>query len=368
MGKPLVQSHSDIVVTNSNYNSNALSDHAKNIIEHARYATDTSRQYQSDYRIFKRWLVVKGGNPDSPTCIDVLNFMADQFTGKLTRHNQTTGVLSDGGMIAPATIARRRWGILKELKSKGIHFTQLELETIAEYLAKIKMQGEQSKPFRDRGQSAPLRWGVIEKLMQCDLFKKQSEFIKLRSRALLAFMAVTGSREAEALGVNGVRLVDFSFTNDVINYSRMVLKQGERAYTFKGQVSKGKNPETCPYLAIKKYHQFISKHSLSRPDTKLFVRANKNGDPLCIKGDTPYLAQLGERTFDDFLRDAVISAGYGRNVASRVSGHSVRMGLVVGQVEAGKSYEQISKITGQSVATVERYAKQAIMTPFNGEF
>ncbi len=347
------------------YDPSKLSDEAKGIIEVAASATGTIKQYRSDYKVFIRWLTQVGGHAAHPTHIDLINFMAAQLSGKLTEFKG--GRLVDGGMIAPATIDRRRWGIVKTLKAKGISFTAEQLDSIAEYMRKVKMQPEQRKPAKRRGQSAPLRWADVELLMQSDMIERQTTFVRLRNKALLAFMAVTGCRESEALGENGIRLRDFTFEPNHIRYFRMVLKQGLRSYSFEGFVGKGKNASTCPYMAIKNYHELVSKHPLSTPDTKLFLRANNQGRPYVRMGSNQQLVAMGERSVDDFLRNAAISAGLGIQRAKQISGHSIRMGLVVGNVEKGMTFEQISQITGQSVSTVERYAKQARMNPFNGE-
>ena len=109
---------------------------------------------------------------------------------------------------------------------------------------------------------------------------------------------------------------------------------------------------------------FIKKDKSVTGDTKVFLRANKNGELYKRKG-TPQT--LGPATFDTFLREYAFNAGVDSSIIDFISGHSVRMGLVVGQAEKGMSFESISKITGQSITTVERYAKQAQMTAFSGE-
>lgn len=344
------------------YESGRLSESALAILEISSTATDTEKQYRSHFRIFERWLA--HNNLSLPvTHLELINFIADQFYGRLVTYDQERGILLDGQPIASSTIDARRWGILKVLASKGVRFTSEQRESISQYIARIKLISNQQASERKRGQAAPLRWPLVEKMMVCDRITNQSNFKRLRDRALLAFMAVSGCRESEAVGETGVRLKDFFIYDDRINYQRNIRKLGHRDYGHRGSIARGTDSESSPYQAIKAYCDYVKKLPNVTPTTKLFIRAKRNGQPFKVKeGD---YAALGQSKIDEYLRDWAYSSGMPLEFVECVSGHSLRIGLAVDQVEQGHSYEYISQITGQTRDTVERYAKQAQMSPFN---
>lgn len=348
----------------THYDSNALSENALALLAKSSEVTETQKQYESHYRIFNRWLRQKGVSV-TPTHIDLINFMADQFHGTLVKYDVINDVLVDGEPISPVTIDSRRWGIVKMLHVEGVQFTSTQKEMLSEYVRRLKLTiGEQTSQRR-RGQASPLRWPSVVRLLKSPRMNSSSRFQKLRDKALLCFMATTGCRESEVCGKYGVRLQDFSVSVDRIDYLRIVLKGGNRSYSFRGSIAKGDEPDVCPYQCLKEYIEFVRSLDGTDSHTKLFLRANSRGEPMRSTRAPNQLIAMGANTIDEKLKDWSFSAGLPMQALERISGHSLRIGLAVDQVELGRSYEYISKITGQNITTVERYALQAQLDPFN---
>lgn len=358
-------------IVNSTYDSSSLSSTAMDTIRESENDTGTKSQYDSDLRIFERWLAYKSGaDVEKATFIDIINFMADQYNGVLTKYIKadikSEARLVDGGMISPITIDRRRWGIIKSLASRQVVFPQDQLNQISEYVRLLKKKTDQANPSRKRGQSAALRWEDIKRMLNSPLMETKTEFVRLRDKAILAMLSVTGARESELLGEFGVRIKDFVIRQDIITYHRVVKKRGSFDYSFKGAIDKGDDPTACPVQIITSYINYVKKLEAAEPSTKLFIQANRLGQPNYSRKPRK-LTPLGPRIVDDLLRDYAMSSGISGERLYMVSGHSVRIGLVVRLVELGWTYEQISKVTGQSVQTVERYAQQAQLSPFKAQ-
>lgn len=334
------------------------------LLDKSTTVTETQKQYESHFRIFNRWREQKGALSPVPTHVDLINFMADQFSGVLVVRDEITDKLVDGNPISSSTIDARRWGIIKLLKRDGIRFTDEQYEMISEYVRRLKLSESDQHTSRRRGQAAPLRWPSVVKLIQSPRMNYTSQFQQLRDKALLCFMAVTGCRESEACGKYGVRLKDFYVDQDRIDYVRIVLKGGNRNYNFRGSVAKEDSAEVCPYKHLRAYIEYVRSLDGISPETKLFIRANSNGDPMRSRADKK-LVPMGANTIDEKLKDWAFSAGLPRYALEQISGHSLRIGLAVDQFEIGKSFEYISHITGQTIATVQRYAQQAQLDPFN---
>lgn len=348
------------------YDSGLLSANALALLEKASEVTETQKQYESHYRIFKRWMKQKGVET-TPTHIDLINFMADQFSGSLVTFDSDREILVDGDPISPVTIDARRWGILKLLQTEGITFSNEENKMISEYVRRLKLTVNDQQSSRRRGQAAPLRWPSVVRLIQSPRMNSTTPFQQMRDKALLCFMASTGCRESEACGAYGVRLKDFYIFSDRIDYYRVVLKGGNRDYNFRGSIGRNNNTDndTCPYEHLKAYIEYVQSLPGSTDNTKLFLRANSLGDPMRRRNANRDLIPMGVDSIDDKLKDWAFSAGMPRQAIDLISGHSLRIGLAVDQVELGRSFEYISKITGQTIGTVERYAQQARMDPFN---
>lgn len=345
------------------YDSGTLSQTALDILKTSKTVTATHKNYVSHYRVFERWLKHKGVH-STPTHIDLINFFADQFTGKLVKVSPRTGKLINGNPIAATSIDARRWGILKVLNSKGVTFSQDELNALSQYISQLKLSAEQQETKRRRGQAAPLRWAAVKKMLNCAVMNSGTRFKVMRDKALLCFMAVSGCRESEACGEYGVRLRDFDVYSDRIDYRRIVLKAGNRSYNFRGSIAKGSDEEASPYQIIRAYITYMRSLEGTTAETKLFVRSNSLG--LAMRDPkTKELKAMGAASLDAKLKEWAFSAGVPRDMLKQISGHSLRIGLAVDQVERGRSYEYISKITGQTHKTVERYAQQAEMTPFD---
>lgn len=348
----------------THYDSSSLSSTALALLEEASETTDTRKQYESHYRIFRRWLDHKGVL-GAPSHIDLINFMADQFSGALVKYDTNQKTLVDDDPIAATTIDARRWGILKILNAKGIRFSQEQHEAISEYVRRLKLTSANQATSRRRGQAAPLRWPSVEKLINSPRMNGTSYFQTLRDKALLCFMAISGCRESEACGKYGVRVKDFFIFSDRIDYFRVILKGGNRSYNFRGSIANDDNAAVSPYRLIREYVEYVRSLEGVDPETKLFLRSNSNGEPMRERSDSRKLMPMGASSIDEKLKDWAFSAGLPAEALEQVSGHSLRIGLAVDQVELGRTFEYISKITGQTVATVERYAQQAQMDPFN---
>lgn len=348
----------------THYDPNALSETAVELLKRSTAVTETQKQYESHFRIFNRWREQKGVVTSTPTHLDIINFMADQFTGHMVKRDKDSNKLISGNPISPNTIDARRWGIIKVLKRDGIRYTEEQYEMISEYVRRLKLSEGDQLSSRRRGQAAPLRWPSVIQLIKSPRMNYTSSFQQLRDKALLCFMAVTGCRESEACGKYGVRLKDFHIEKNRIDYVRIVLKGGNRSYSFRGSIAREDTADVCPYKCLKAYIEFVIKLDGVTSDTKLFIRANSNGEPMRSRGDMR-LMPMGANTIDNKLKDWALSAGLPREALDNISGHSLRIGLAVDQVELGQSYEYISHITGQTIATVQRYAQQALLDPFN---
>ncbi|WP_191603735.1 tyrosine-type recombinase/integrase [Marinomonas algicola] len=340
-----------------------LSELAKQTFTRAANSTGTLASYESDYRVFKAWFFQTNSQPPV-TDIHIINFLVDQYNGVLSKYDKKKGKLSNGGCVSPFTLDRRRWAILKLLARDGERLNEEQRENVSKAVQQLKMSSDQKKPLRKRGQAYPLRWSDIEAMVLSPLMRSKPKFVKLRDSALLALSAVTGARESELLGTFGMRIKDIDIYDNYIDYRRVVLKNGSRDHSFKGKISMSTSSKICAVHIIRKYIEFLTKDKSVTGETKIFLRSNRRGEVYKKEG-VPQT--LGATTFDNILRDYALSSDIDFSTAGLISGHSVRMGLVVGQVEGGMSYESISKITGQSITTVERYAKQAQVAAFSGE-
>lgn len=358
--------HKDLSVSGS-YTPGALSSSAIKALSKAKTVTDTSKQYDSHFRLFNRWLTHKGfaGPITSITHVEIINFLADQHQGILTQVSPTSGILEDGHTISLNTLKSRCWGIYKILEVQGNLIAESHKKEVKAFLDMLALTpNEGNKSGRREGQAYPLRWTDVCSMMLSDYIdSSKSSMAKSRDKAILAFLSVSGCRESEAMGAFGVRIKDFTIYDSHIEYKRVVLKNGKRAYDFTGSLEKTGLGKACPYEAIKHHIHKMKSHPLCTPETKLFSRLNKNGN-LYISGSPKQIVALQPNMVDSWLRDLAISIGINLDLVQRVSGHSVRMGLVVDQVEKGKSLKYISSITGQSISTVERYAQQAQMGGF----
>ncbi|MEL0637638.1 hypothetical protein V6259_12795 [Marinomonas sp. TI.3.20] len=349
------------------YRSGQLSEVAIRALKGAETLTDTNKQYESHYRIFTRWLSSKGfsGSLSTISYIEIINFLAEQAEGTRTVYEKGSGLLLDGHSIAVATLKSRIWGLYKMLEFKhGLIFKEQDQKRITEFLKLLQLNPERAnKSGRKQGQAYPLRWIDIEAMLKSDYIHSASKLVVSRDRALLSFLAVTGCRESEALGKYGIRIKDLTVHDDRIDYQRVVLKNGKRTHDFRGSLMKTDLGPACPFEAIKNHLALMIREPLCNPDTKLFPRVNRNGEAY-ITGTPKSIAHLGAAIVDSWLRDLALNIGLPMDKIKRISGHSVRMGLVVDQVEKGKSLKYISSITGQSIGTVERYSKQADLGGF----
>lgn len=342
-----------------------ISDRAKRMLEKSRDATDTIKVYQSSYNVFARWLNHHGIPESSVAAGDLINFLADQFEGVLTRVRPGTKTkpprLVDGGQIAIATLELRRWGIIKVLNHMGIFFTAKETMAIKDFMKSLRMQDEQTNPDRKRGQAAPLMPADVDRMLNCPDIMNASKFRRLRDRALISLFRTTGARESELLGKNGLRLTDLTFKDGVITVKRLALKKGSR---IRDDINTILPDDTvnCPVAAIKAYFEVVRKLPGIQPTNALFIKCSTRGDHIKYTGDA-YPA-LPSNKMDETIRKWACSAGL---FEAHYSGHSFRVGLVIYMLENGATAMRIAEITKQSEATVMKYGRHRRTAGYSGK-
>ena len=335
-----------------------LSDRAKKFFIESVDTRAADKAYKSDFRVFEAWMhQTKCSSP--PNVGDIVNFLVDQFTGHLSRYNKATGALELGGQLSINTVSRRKSAIVKILEQRGINLGPHSKTVLKETIERMRNNSEQDAPERKRGAAAALRRQEVAKLLICPAIKKASEFVRLRDRALLSLMASSGARQSEIMGEFGIRLRDITVTDDRIEFKRMRLKRKSRTRNWTGSIPY-KASQLSAYNNVARYVRFVEKLEGITPDHNLFIAANRKGEPQRS------LRAYGAQNFRKLLVDYALSAKLPLEIIKDLKGHSTRTGLVNGALEDGVSVENVARITGQTIATVERYAEQRKAFEYDG--
>jgi integrase len=288
-------------------------------------APATQRAYASGFGSFELWCHQHG--------LDSLPAEPDTVALYLTA--------LAGQDAAVATLRMRLVCIAQAHKAAGLP-PPTQAETVRRTMSGIS----RAKGIRQR-QVAPLRLSTLQAMLAVT---PEDDLLAIRDRAILLLGFAGGMRRSElaALDVEDLTQVDEGL-DVLIRWSKTDQEGAGRTIG----IPRGRHPETCPVLAIRRWMAIGDIRS-----GPLFVRILPNGRPNTKRRDPLGQASPKRLTPQGIARVVQRAADRAGLDAREFAGHSLRAGFATEAAAQGASERAIMRQTGhRSVDMVRRYIR-----------
>lgn len=272
-------------------------------------AENTTRAYESDWRIFTAWCERAGRKP-LPARPDTLQlFIADEL-----------------GRFSVATVERRAAAI------RAMHLAAGEQHPLNQEVIDT-LRGARRRNTKPQAGKKPITAAELRAMVRI----QPKTAAGIRNRALLLIGFAGGFRRAE---LAALRLADLSFTRRGVLIVIRRAKNDQESHGRVLAIHHGK-PRSCPVAALKAY----------------IAQRGKEPGPLWFPGNQRGELREGAALTDRSIASIVKAAAEAIGLDPELYGaHSLRSGMVTAAAEGGASILAIMNRTGhRSTETVARY-------------